>query len=73
MRDIEMMAKKKKGEERRGVLFTDVCVWWLADLANVPCVILVVYHITGLAESKLLLSHVKSDGNRWLSLPGDSV
>lgn len=53
--------KKGRGEKRKGVLFTDMCVWWLADLANVPCVILLVHHITGSAEIKLLLSHMRSD------------
>lgn len=63
MRDIETMAKKRRGEERKAVLFTDVCVWWLAGSANVPCVILVVHKITGLAQGELLLSFMRSNRN----------
>lgn len=55
--------RKKEGEERKGVLFADACVWRLADLANVPCVILVVHGITGSAEGELLLSRMRSNRN----------
>lgn len=55
--------RKKEGKERKGVLFADACVWWLADLANVPCVILVVHRITGSAEGELLLSCMRSNRN----------
>lgn len=49
-REKKKLKKTKEGKE--GVLFADVCVWWLAGLAKVPCVILVVHHIAALAESK---------------------
>lgn len=54
--------ERERGGEKRCPVYRCVCLGsgWLS---HVPCVMLVVHHIAGLAESKWLLSHMRSDRN----------